>query len=345
MRQALKERPLMKKSRAIISDAQGGFTLETVEVGEPAPGEVLVQIKASGVCHTDFDSLSWGKRLVMGHEGAGVVLAVGAGVTRCVVGDRVLLNWAIPCGACRACDDGNQSICEVNSPAGAGESAQGHAHPQATLFDGEPISRSFFLGTMSQYTVVKEAAVVPITVEIPFESACIIGCGVMTGYGSAVNAAKVVPGSNCAVLGVGGVGLNVIQGCRISGAAKIIAVDVNENRLKMARQFGATHTLLAERSDTGLLKAAEQVKAMADGRGADYAFECTAIPELGAAPLAMVRNAGVAIQESGIEQEVVIDMRLFEWDKVYMNPLYGKCRPQIDFSRLLELCQGRSVAR
>ena len=119
----------------------------------------------------------------------------------------------------------------------------------------------------------------------------------------------------------------------------IIAIDVNPNRLDMARQYGATHTLVADRADKGLMQAAQQVKAMTNGRGADYAFECTAIPELGAAPLAMIRNAGIACQVSGIEQEITIDMNLFEWDKVYINPLYGKCRPEIDIPILLNLYQ------
>ena len=131
--------------------------------------------------------------------------------------------------------------------------------------------------------------------------------------------------------------MNVIQGARISGAKAIIAVDLNPGRLEMAKKFGATHAITADRSDTGLLKAAEKVKQLTNGRGADYAFECTAVPQLGAAPLAMVRNAGVAVQVSGIEQEITIDMRLFEWDKIYINPLYGKCRPQIDFPILIGL--------
>ncbi len=159
----------------------------------------------------------------------------------------------------------------------------------------------------------------------------------MTGYGSVVNAAKVKAGTSVVVLGTGGVGLNVIQGARISGAGKIIAVDINPLRLEMAKEYGATHAVLAEKSDKGLTEAAKVVKSMTNGRGADYAFECTAIPELGAAPLAMVRNAGMAVQVSGIEQEIVIDMNLFEWDKIYINPLYGKTRPQIDFPILQDL--------
>jgi S-(hydroxymethyl)glutathione dehydrogenase/alcohol dehydrogenase len=173
---------------------------------------------------------------------------------------------------------------------------------------------------------------------IPFESACILGCGVMTGYGSAVNAAKVKAGSSVVVLGAGGVGLNVIQGARISGAAQIIAVDVIPSRLEFAKKFGATETVLADRDDVGLRQTALAVRhRFNSGQGADYAFECTAIPALGAAPLAFVRNAGTAIQCSGIEEAITFDMELFEWDKIYMNPLYGKCRPTIDFPRLFSL--------
>jgi S-(hydroxymethyl)glutathione dehydrogenase/alcohol dehydrogenase len=191
---------------------------------------------------------------------------------------------------------------------------------------------------MAEYTLVKESAVVKNhSDKMTFQAASIISCGVMTGYGSVVNAAKVKPGSSVVVLGTGGVGLNVIQGAKIANAGKIIAIDINQNRLEMAKAFGATHTLLANRADTGLLNAASQVKGLTCGRGADYAFECTAIPQLGAAPLAMVRNAGTAVQVSGIEQEITIDMNLFEWDKTYINPLYGKCRPQIDFPDIIDL--------
>jgi len=168
-------------------------------------------------------------------------------------------------------------------------------------------------------------------------SASIISCGVMTGYGSVVNTAKLDAGSSAVIIGTGGVGLNAIQGARISGASKIIAIDINAERLEMAKQFGATHTILADKNDVGLINASEKVKTLTNGRGADYAFECTAVPALGAAPLAMVRNAGTAVQVSGIEEEITIDMSLFEWDKTYINPLYGKCRPQIDFPKLVNL--------
>lgn len=325
-------------AKAAIATGTGAFQISQIEIHPPQGDEILVQLKAAGVCHTDYDSMSWGKPLVMGHEGAGVVQAVGPDVTRFRPGDAVILNWAIPCGRCFQCQEGNQHICEVNSPVTSGNRASGgHAALERTTRNGQPIERAFSLGTLSEYTVVREAAAVILSVEMPFASAAIVGCGVMTGYGSVVNAAKVKPGRSVVVLGTGGVGLNVIQGARIAGAGLIIAVDVNANRLDMARKYGATHTIQADRADVGLLQAAQQVKTLTNGRGADYAFECTAIPELGAAPLAMVRNAGMAVQVSGIEQTIAIDMNLFEWDKIYINPLYGQCRPDIDFPILQRL--------
>jgi len=324
--------------KAAIADGKGSFSIQEISVAEPQGDEILVEIKAAGVCHTDWDSQSWNKRLVMGHEGAGIVKQVGAKVKSLKIGDKVMLNWAIPCYECFQCQEGNQHICERNSAVTAGNKlSKGHATFTSTTWKKIPIERAFSLGTMSEYTLVREAACVKIQVEMPFSSAAIVGCGVMTGYGSVVNAAKVKAGSSVVVLGTGGVGLNVIQGARISGAGKIIAVDINHLRLEMAKEYGATHTILANDNDIGLTEVAKVVKTMTNGRGADYAFECTAIPGLGAAPLAMIRNAGMAVQVSGIEQEIMIDMNLFEWDKIYINPLYGKTRPQIDFPILQEL--------
>jgi S-(hydroxymethyl)glutathione dehydrogenase/alcohol dehydrogenase len=319
------------EGRGIVGDGKGGFADAAITFGDPQGGEVLVLIAASGVCHTDVDSLSWGRPLILGHEGAGVVEAVGSEVMHVAPGDSVLLNWAIPCGECVQCRRGAENLCE--------------ARPQvpSSRFDvaGAKVWPSFGLGTMATHALVPRQAVVKIEVEIPFASAAILGCGVMTGFGSVVNAAKVRPGSTVVVLGCGGVGLSCVQGARHACARMIIAVDVAPGRLELARALGATHTLIARRDDAGLLELAKEVKALI-GRGADYAFECTAVPELGAAPLAMVANGGVAVAVSGIEQVVPIDMQLFEFDKLYINPLYGQCRPFVDFPVLLSLyAQGR----
>lgn len=327
------------QSKSAIATGDGKFIIDTVTLAVPKDDEVLIKVLAAGLCNTDHDSLNWGKPIVMGHEGAGVVAQIGSNVTNLKVGDKVILNWATPCMKCFQCQEGNQHICENNSPVTAGGNGftPGHAHIEGTLWNGNPIERSFNIGTIAEYTLVKESACVKLESEVPMPSASIISCGVMTGYGSVVNSANLEPGSSVVVLGTGGVGLNVIQSARISGASMIIAVDINPSKLEMAKQFGATHAILANKDDVGLMNAAEKVKEMTAGRGADYAFECTAIPELGASPLAMVRNAGTAIQVSGIEKEITINMNLFEWDKIYINPLYGKCRPQIDFPKLVSL--------
>jgi S-(hydroxymethyl)glutathione dehydrogenase / alcohol dehydrogenase len=322
------------RARAAVSDGKGHFRIAQVELGAPQAGEVLVQMKASGVCHTDFDHMNcWNRAYIMGHEGAGIVLAVGPEVSHVREGDRVLLNWAIPCGKCFQCRRGAENICE-DKP---------RVPDERFTCEGQQINADFSLGTMSTHTVVPAQAVTRIDVAIPFASASILGCGVMTGFGSVVNAAKVQKGSAVVVLGTGGVGLSVIQGAVYAGAVKVIGVDINPGRLELAVRFGATYTVLAERDDRGLLGAAKQVRELTEGRGADYAFECTAVPELGPAPLAMVRNGGTAVGVSGIEQHVSFDMELFEWDKLYINPLYGQCRPSVDLPALLMLYQQKRL--
>jgi len=327
-------------SKSAISTGDGSYVIQNTMISDPMPDEVIVKMKAAGICHTDYDSLSWGKPIVMGHEGAGVIYKKGRDVLGFNIGDQVILNWATPCMRCFQCQEGNQHICEVNSPVVAGSNGHtpGHAHLEGTQWNGRPIERSFNLGTMSEYAIVKDSALVKVEEEeLNFSAAAIVSCGVMTGYGSVVNVAALKPGSSAVILGCGGVGLNVIQACKIAGASQIIAIDINQDKLKLAGQFGATHTILADKSDKGLIATSEKVKTMLAGRGADYAFECTAIPALGPAPLAMIRNAGMAVQVSGIEQTIEIDMRLFEWDKIYINPLYGQCRPQIDFPKIMSL--------
>lgn len=325
------------KTLAAIADGIGGFEIDEIEVASPRAGEVLVEMRAAGICHTDHASLRWKRPLVMGHEGAGVVREVGPGVTRYVPGDRVLLNWAIPCGTCFQCHSGSHSLCEWSKPAHVMSPSCGHAHPMGTTRRGQPLDRSFNLGTLSGHTLVRHEALTPLPPTLPFTSACIVGCGVMTGFGSVVNTAKVTPGSSVVVLGVGSVGLNVIQGARIAGASKIIALARKAARLEIARHFGATHVIQVGRDDPKLEHAARQVRELTNGRGADYAFEATAIPDLAFAPLLLVRDGGTALQLSGIHDPVTVDMQWFMWDKTYITPLYGKCTPGIDFPRIFDL--------
>ncbi|GAC1576547.1 MAG: Zn-dependent alcohol dehydrogenase [Candidatus Dormibacteria bacterium] len=315
---------------AIVADACGGSELTDIQVGDPGPGEVMVKLRASGVCHTDADIVITATRpLVLGHEGAGEVIAVGPGVTAVEPGARVLLTWAISCGECAQCLRGNKVLCLRLGP-GPG----GHASAEATARAGSPLSRAFNLGTMSALTVVREEAVVRLLDGVPFTSACLMGCAVMTGYGSVFNVAHVAAGDSVVVLGAGGVGLNVIQSAKIAGARSIIAVDLDREKLDMARRFGATETILARGTDVDLRGVSEQVWQLTGGQGADHAFECTAVPRLATSPLLMVRNGGTAVAVSGVEEKINADMRLFEWDKLYVNPLYGRCDPAVDFGRL-----------
>lgn len=328
-------------SKSAIAHGDGTCTVEKVRIGEPTSDEVLVRMMASGICHTDYDSLKWGRPLVMGHEDAGIVAQKGSDVTGITTGDRVMLNWATPCGSCPRCYEGSLHLCSNNSPVIAGNNGYtpGHAHRDGTRWKQKPIMRAFNLGTLSEYALVKSSAVVPLTDNsITFEAASMIGCGVMTGYGSVMRTAEVEPGSSVAVLGCGGVGLNVIQACRIAGAETIIAIDISNDKLLMAARLGATHTIESHPDDVSMQKVTEQIQSVTSLSGTDYAFECTAVPALGAAPLALIRNGGMAIQVSGIEEEITVDMSLFEWDKTYINPLYGQCNPQVDFPEIVRHC-------
>jgi len=324
------------KARAAIADGHGHFTLETIDVADPIGDEVLVAIKAAGICHTDHASLNWKRPLVMGHEGAGAVRAVGPGVRHVKPGDAVVLNWAVPCGKCFQCQLGQAVLCEDSKPAYVMERSNAHAHPEGTTWRGRPVDRSFNIGTLSSLTLVRAPAVTALPPDVPFTSACIVGCGVMTGFGSAVNAAKIAANSSVAVIGCGGVGLNIIQGARLNRADVIIAIDLRQNSLEQAKRFGATHTLLADASDREFDDLSREVKRLTSGRGADYAFEATAVPALAFAPLRLVRNGGMALQVSGINGPLTVPMPWFMWNKTYLTPLYGECVPSRDFPRIFE---------
>ena len=324
------------QAQAAIADGGGRFALERIEVGEPIDDEVLVEIKAAGICHTDHASLSWKRPLVMGHEGAGVVRLAGPKVRHVQPGDSVVLNWAIPCGKCFQCRRGETTLCESSKPAYVMERSAGHAHPEGTTLNGRPVDRSFNLGTLSTLALVRAAAATPLPPGIPFTPACIVGCGVMTGFGSAVNIAKVAAGSSVAVIGCGGVGLNIIQGARLNGAEIIIAIDLRDTSLAQARKFGATHTLVADPADREFEHLAGAVKKLTDQRGADYAFEATSVPALAFAPLRLVPNGGMALQVSGINDSVSVPMPWFMWNKTYVTALYGGCSPGRDFPRIFQ---------
>lgn len=327
------------RSRAAVSDGRGGFVIDQTTLRAPAVGEVRVALRAAGICHTDHASLQWPGPLVLGHEGAGVVESVGEGVSlthpSLRPGQPVLLNWAIPCGRCPQCQRGRGSLCErshgVDAALGSSAPASGH-----TKWRGASIERSFRLGTFAEHSLVRAEALTCLPEGFPMTHACILGCGVMTGVGAAVNIAQVQPGDTVAVLGCGGVGLSVVQGARLAGAGRIIAIDRRPAALQRAANLGATHTLEPPENDPQFAQLTAAVRALTDSRGADHAFEATGVAALALLPLQLCRNGGNAVQLSGAQGAVNVEMTQFWWDKRYLVPLYGGCLPERDFPRLID---------
>jgi len=323
-------------ARAAITDGHGRFEIGRVTVAAPAPGEVRVRMLAAGLCRTDHDSMQWGATLILGHEGSGTVVDVGAGVANVAPGDFVILNWAIPCGRCKRCMEGHDVLCEDVRPADPLAAPGGTVHAGATRWNGVPIDRSFNLGTLSECTLVRAAAVTRITSPIPPSSAALIGCGVMTGVGSVLNVARVAAGESVAVIGCGGVGLNVVQGARLAQASMIVAIDARPEALDRATALGATHSLLAD-GDVGIAdRTTAAVLQLTRDRGVDHVFEATGRSDLALACLALVRNGGNCVLVSGSSGEATLDLARLWWNKRVIAPLYGDCKPSRDFPRLVE---------
>jgi S-(hydroxymethyl)glutathione dehydrogenase/alcohol dehydrogenase len=316
---------------AVCYAAQQPVVIEEIAVPDPGPGEVAVKIMASGVCHSDWHVVKgdWGDRqypTVIGHEGAGIVEATGPGVASLTRGDHVILSWKTSCGFCEMCQKGFPNLC-ARSPMPS-------ARPTVRR-TGAEVNRMTGLGTMSTYTVVPEVAAVKIADDIPFAQAALVGCGVMTGVGAALNTAQVQAGTTVAVFGAGGVGLNCVQGAAIAGAGQIISVDMLDNKLEMAREFGATHTVNAAREDP-----VRRIRELTGGQGVHYAFEAIGLVE---APFVQsilcTRSRGITVWvgHAPLNTPVTIDARALIMEKTVIASMYGTARPHIDFPRLLDL--------
>lgn len=318
---------------AIAFEPQGKVVIEDVDLARPGPNEVLVRLMASGVCHSDWHILKgeWGTGMfpvILGHEGAGVVEAVGDSVSTAKVGDHVILSWRTSCGMCEMCQKGWPVLCE-RSPTVSRKPLLKGREQQLGLAGG--------LGTFAEYSLVHQSAVVVIDPDIPFPQASLVGCGVTTGVGAAINTAGVVPGSTCAVFGCGGVGLNVIQGCRIAGASQIIAVDMLDNKLELAKKFGATDTVNASQVDP-----VEAIRELTGGPGVHYAFEAIGLveaPFLQSIQCTRKRGVTIWVGHAPLNTNVNIDARTIMQEKMVMGSMYGSARPQIEFPRLLRLYQ------
>jgi S-(hydroxymethyl)glutathione dehydrogenase/alcohol dehydrogenase len=258
---------------AVLHKYHQPIALEEVQIDEPRAGEVLVRIAASGICGSDVH-LSHGVPdfgeilpIVLGHEGAGVVEAVGSGVTDLVRGDRVIIAMGAPCGHCDYCGEGRMQFCNGNPPGATfGQMADGGYRLSQ---NGNPVRSFVGVGSLGEFAVVRRSKLVKFTIDAPFETMCLIPCGVTTGLGAVFNASDVRPGSSVVIFGCGGVGLSMVQGARIAGAAKIIAVDTNPAKLDLAANFGATHCIISP-EDPGALRA-EVLKIVP--RGVEVAFD------------------------------------------------------------------------
>ena len=263
----------METRAAVAREAGKPLCIETVDLAGPQPGEVLVEIKATGVCHTDEFTLSGADPeglfpAILGHEGAGVVAEVGAGVASVKPGDHVIPLYTPECRQCEYCLSGKTNLCQaIRETQGRGVMPDGTSR---FSIGGDPVYHYMGTSTFSNHTVLPEIALAKVREDAPFDKICYIGCGVTTGIGAVINTAKVEPGSKCAVFGLGGIGLNVIQGLRLVGADVIVGVDVNPTKRALAERFGMTHFVNPREVEGDLVPYLVDLT----GGGADYTFEC-----------------------------------------------------------------------
>lgn len=324
----------MKFRAAVLDQVGGPLTIQTLDMAPLAHGDVLVRIRASGLCHTDLEviqgALPYPMPIVLGHEGAGVVEAVGAGVTQVRPGDHVICSWNPHCGQCFYCERDQPILCEPFA----------RHQPLGLLLDGgsrmtrggQRVHHYSITSTHSQYTVVPESGAVRVPPEIPFDRACLIGCGVMTGVGAVARKARVPAGSAVVVIGCGAVGLNVIQGARLVGAGRIIAVDRGEEKLARARRFGATDTIDAVEEDV-----LEAVRQRTAGRGGDHVFEAAGAGAAFRLAVEAARPGGEVIWLGKVaaNEEVTFRWGSLMGERRLVRSSYGDARPHRDFPWLV----------
>jgi len=308
--------------RGVIFDGKQTQVVDDLEVRDPGPGEVQVAVSAAGLCHSDLSvvdgTIPFPVPVVLGHEGAGVVEAVGVGVTHVRPGDHVSLSTLANCGACAECDRGRPTMCR-----------QAIGRPQQPFSrGGQPLYQFAANSAFSERTLVKAVQAVRIPKDIPLSSAALIGCGVLTGVGAVLNRARVDRGDSVLVIGTGGIGLNVIQGARIAGALTIVAVDSNPAKEAVARQFGATHFLTSVEGVREILP-----------NGADHAFECVGRVELIRQAIDLLDRHGQAVllgvPASTAEASFLVSSLFL--DKSILGCRYGASRPQRDIALYADL--------
>ncbi len=329
----------MKTQAAVLWEVNAPWSVEEIELDPPKAGEVLVKLAASGMCHSDehlvTGDLPFELPIIGGHEGAGVVQEVGEGVSWLQPGDHVVFGFIPSCGRCPSCSTGHQNLCDLGALLGLGKQiADGTSRHHA---QGKDLGLMCLLGTFSKHTVVNEASCIKIDKDVPLSRACLLGCGVVTGWGSSVYAADVQPGETVCVVGVGGIGANAIQGAKLAGAKKIIAIDPIEFKREKAMEFGATHTF----SSMGEAFAGVQeltfgtmankvVMTMGVGSGEVMAEALALTAKRGRV---VVTNIHPALEMSATMS--LLDMTLME--KQVHGALFGSANPRYDIPKLLGL--------
>jgi S-(hydroxymethyl)mycothiol dehydrogenase len=320
---------------AVLNNPGEPAVIEEIIIDPPGAGEVLVRLVASGVCHTDLhvkhmQGMGMSFPILLGHEGAGYVEQVGDGVTHLQPGDPVVIAYRAPCEQCPACRRGDPRRCWMA------------LRPKQRIHrkrDGALMSQVLRCGTFSTRTVVHGKAAIKMPPEMPLDKACLIACGVITGVGATFNTAPVWAGARVAVIGCGGVGLSVIQGARLAHAKQIIGVDIGEQKLEWAKQFGATHTVNARKED-----AVARVRELSDGEGVDFAYEAVGLPECIDQAVRMLAYAGTAVHIGLPANDATVTLNLGDMDTgVYWNKAKlcvchaGDTLPSHDFPLMAQL--------
>jgi len=326
----------MKTKAAVAYKAGAPLVIETVDLEGPKAGEVLVEIKATGVCHTDEFTRSGADPeglfpAILGHEGAGVVVDVGAGVASLRKGDHVIPLYTPECRQCKSCLSRKTNLCTaIRATQGKGLMPDGTSR---FSLNGKPIHHYMGCSTFSNYTVLPEIALAKIREDAPFDKVCYIGCGVTTGIGAVINTAKVEPGANVVVFGLGGIGLNVVQGARMAGAGMIVGVDLNEKRESLGRKFGMTHFLNPKGKDI-----VAEIVALTGG-GADYSFECIGNVDVMRQALECCHRGwgvSVIIGVAGSGQEIKTRPFQLVTGRVWKGTAFGGARGRTDVPRIVD---------
>ncbi len=320
---------------AVLYEPGKPLAIEDITLAPPKAGEVRVKVAANGRCHSDLHVMTGDMRMplpiVLGHEGAGIVTEVGPGVASVKEGDHVVLSFSPVCGYCYYCTEGNPHLCETR-PQKLGTLLDGTTRLRK---NGAEIFHFAFTASFAEETVVPESCAIKIRDDMPLDRACFVGCGTMTGIGAVVNTAKVQPGSTVAVIGCGGVGLNVIQGAAIAGARQIIAIDLLQKKLDFAQTFGATHFVNPSQDDP--FKA---VMDLTGGRGVDYAFEVISTAKTIELAFKMTARRGTCtiVGVSPESARITLNPNIFTMmEKRLIGSFYGSTRPRIDMPRLVDL--------